>query len=296
MANQVSRMQGIDRRWIFLLIALGTLIPIVRPIGFPVRVTPPVQSIYDKIEGLGPDDVVVLSYDYGPTTAPENDPMADGILRHCFLRRVKVIALALYPLGGLTSLNNSLTRVIGEFPDLEYGTDYVNLGYKDGGQASMKLLAVNFSDAFPADTNGRPLADLPLMGRIAGAQEAKLGVSVATGIIGEWWANLINAQFGLPVAVGCTAVSAPKYYAYLEAGQMIGLIGGLKGASEYEKLLKDGYPETREAYANPLLQTASKGMDAQTIDHVIVIIFIVIGNIAYFMGRRARSGAGGTRV
>ncbi len=146
----------------------------------------------------------------------------------------------------------------------------------------MKLLAENFSDAFPADTNGRPLAELPLMQRIAGAQEAKLAVSVATGIIGEWWANLINAQFGLPVAVGCTAVSAPKYYAYLEAGQMIGLIGGLKGASEYEKLLKDNYPQTREAYANPLLQTASKGMDAQTIDHVIVIVFIVIGNIAYF--------------
>jgi hypothetical protein len=73
--------------------------------------------------------------------------------------------------------------------------------------------------------------------------------SIATGIIGEWWANLINAQFGLPVAVGCTAVSAPKYYAYLEAGQMLGLIGGLKGASEYERMVGrlPGHPE---AYLN----------------------------------------------
>jgi hypothetical protein len=290
MSNAISRLQAIDRRWIFLLIALGTLFPIIIPIGFPVTTTPPVRSIYDKIESLGPDDFVVLSYDYGPTTGAENDPMADGILRHCFSRGVKVVTLALYPLGGLTVLNNSVARVSAEYPDLEYGVDYVNLGYKDGGQASMKLLAVNFSDAFPSDTNGRSLDQIALMQKIEGAREAGLAVSVATGIIGEWWANLINAQFGLPVAVGCTAVSAPKYYAYLEAGQMIGLIGGLKGASEYEKMVKDGYPETRKAYANPLLQTASKGMDAQTIDHLIVIAFIVIGNVAYFASRRGKAG------
>lgn len=289
MAKRLSELHTIDRRWIFLLIGLGTLIPILIPIGFPVRVTPPVQAIYDRIEELGPNDFVVLSYDYGPTTAAENDPMADAILRHCFSRGVKVVALALYPLGGLTSLTNSLARVTADFPELEYGVDYVNLGYKDGGQASMKLLAEDFSDAFPADTNGEPLGEIPLMQRIEGAQEAKLAVSIATGIIGEWWANLINAQFGLPVAVGCTAVSAPKYYAYLEAGQMMGLIGGLKGASEYEELVKTGYPETRRAYANPLLQTASKGMDAQTIDHLIIIVFIVIGNVAYFASRRRKA-------
>jgi len=284
----LSRLTTIDRRWIFLLVALGTILPILKPIGFPVSITPPVKSVYDKIETLGAEDVVVLSYDYGPTTGAENDPMADAILRHCLLRKVKVVTLALYPLGGLTALNNSITRIAAEFPEAQYGVDYVNLGYKDGGQASMKLLAEDFSQAFPGDTNGTPLANLPLMQRVKGAKNAQLAVSIATGIIGEWWANLINAQFGIPVAVGCTAVSAPKYYAYLEAKQMIGLLGGLKGASEYEKLLKEGYPVTQKAYANPMLQTASKGMDVQTIDHLVIIGFIVIGNVAYFASRRQK--------
>ncbi|MFN8548580.1 MAG: hypothetical protein U0527_11625 [Candidatus Eisenbacteria bacterium] len=284
----LSRLTTIDRRWIFLLVALGTILPILLPIGFPVSITPPVKSIYDKIETLGPDDVVVLSYDYGPTTGAENDPMADAVLRHCLLRKIKVVTLALYPLGGLTALNNSIARIAAEFPEAQYGVDYVNLGYKDGGQASMKLLAEDFSQAFPGDTNGTPLANLPLMQRVKGAKNAQLAVSIATGIIGEWWANLINAQFGIPVAVGCTAVSAPKYYAYLEAKQMIGLLGGLKGASEYEKLLKEGYPVTQKAYSNPMLQTASKGMDVQTIDHLVIIGFIVIGNVAYFASRRQK--------
>ncbi|MBK8229790.1 MAG: hypothetical protein IT349_11400 [Candidatus Eisenbacteria bacterium] len=288
MSTALAKLTTIDRRWIFLLIGLGTLIPILIPIGFPVTITPPVQSIYDKIETLGENDVVVLSYDYGPTTAAENEPMADAIIRHCFLRKVKVVALALYPLGGLTAVNGSVTRVSAEFPGLQYGVDYVNLGYKDGGQASMKLLAEDFSKAFPGDTNGTPLSTLPLMQKVTGARNAQLAVSIATGVIGEWWANLINAQYGLPVAVGCTAVSAPKYYAYLEAGQMLGLIGGLKGASEYEQLLLNGYPQTKTIYSNPMLQTASKGMDVQTIDHLIIIGFIVLGNIAYFAGRRAK--------
>lgn len=286
--SRLANLTSIDRRWIFLLIGLGTVLPVLFPIGFPVRITPPVRQIYDKIESLGPDDVVVLSYDFGPTTGAENDPMSDAVLRHCFLRDVKVVALALYPLGGLIAVNSSTARVVAEFPDRQYGVDYVNLGYKDGGQATMKLLAEDFSAAFPGDTNGTPLSELPLMQRVKGARDAQFAVSIATGIIGEWWANLINAQYGLPVAVGCTAVSAPKYYAYLEAGQMLGLIGGLKGASEYEQLLKDNYPQTRETYANPLLQTASKGMDVQTIDHLIIIAFIVIGNIAFFASRRTK--------
>jgi hypothetical protein len=76
------------------------------------------------------------------------------------------------------------------------------------------------------------------MGKVHNYRDIKLVVSLATGIIGDWWVNLINAQFGTPVAVGCTAVSAPKFYAYYDSHQMIGLLGGLKGASEYERLTK----------------------------------------------------------
>ncbi len=98
----------------------------------------------------------------------------------------------------------------------------------------------------------------------------KLVVSFATGIIGEWWANLINAQFGIPVACGCTAVSAPKYYAFLQSGQMVGLLGGLKGASEYEWLLMDAYPKTprRVRAARPLHRDQRDGRaDDRSLDH-----------------------------
>lgn len=281
-----QKLSDIDRRWIFLLIALGTLIPILRPIGFPVSITPPVRAIFDRIETLGPTDYLVLSFDYGPTTAAENAPMADAILRHCRARGIKVVSLALYPLGGLEESRRATALTAKEFPEAKYGVDYINLGYKDGAQPAMRQMGTDLRGVFPTDVEGKPLDSFEIMRGFKNLKDAKLAVSIATGIIGEYWANLVNAQFQVPVAVGCTAVSAPKYYAYLEAKQMIGLMGGLKAASEYERMVREQYPPIRAIYENPVLASATKGMDVQTIDHLVIIAFIVLGNVTFFLLRR----------
>ncbi len=283
--NLSTMLQQLDRRWIFLLVAVGTIFPIIFPIGLSVTVTPPVRDLFDRIETLTPEDVVMVSFDYGPTTKPENGPMAAAVLRHCLARRVKVVVLALFPIGGGAMATEELNRVAAEFPDLQYGIDYVNLGYKDGGQASMKQMGEDIARVFPSDARGLPLSQLPLMARVRNYENVQLVVSLATGVIGDWWVNLVNAQFGTPVAVGCTAVSAPKFYAYYDSHQMLGLLGGLKGASEYERLLLDAYPQVKPAYDDPLVFNAMRGMDVQTIIHAVIIIFIIIGNVAYFLGR-----------
>lgn len=276
----------LDRRIVYLLIAIGTILPILIPIGFPVSTTPPVEGLFNKIESLGPDDTVMISFDYGPTTAPENTPMAEAALRHCFSRGIKVIVIALFPIGGVTMAGEALDNVASEFPHLREGIDYVNLGYKDGAQAAMKQMGVNIANVFPRSQSNQPIEEIPLMQRVHNYADISLVISYATGIIGEYWANLVNAQFGTPVAVGCTAVSAPKYYAFLDSGQMLGLLGGLKGASEYERLIIDRYANLRETYRRPGLYTAMKGMDAQTVDHAIIMVFILFGNIVYFLIRR----------
>jgi hypothetical protein len=291
----LERLLQIDRRILYLAIALGTLIPILVPIGFPVSTTQPTERLFEKIESLGPDDVVLISFDYGPTTAPENAPMAEAILRHCFSRRIKVVAIALFPLGGVTMAGQELALITPEFPGLRDGEDYAFLGYKDGAQAAMKQMGVDFAAVFPTDRAGRPLAELPLMARVHNYDNIALIVSLSTNVIAEYWVNLVNAQFRTPVAVGATAVSAPKYFAYLDAGQMLGLLGGVKGASEYERLLIDRYPEMRPAYRKAGVYNAMKGMDAQTIDHAIIMLFILVGNAAFFQMRR-KTGRGGAPV
>ena len=284
-----QRLLGLDRRWLFLLVFLGVATPIILPMGLPVTTTGSTRSAYEFIESLPPGSVVLLSFDYGPSSAPENDPMAEGFLRQCFVKKIPVIVCALYPLGGLTLANNSLAKVTAEFPGLRYGVDYVNLGYKDGAAAVMRNLDKDFAGPFPADTRGTPIGQIPIMKGIHSVRDVKVVYSVATGIIGEWWITQMHPQSGTPVIVGPTAVGAPKYYAYLNAGQLVGMVGGMKGAAEYEKLLAAGHPELAQFYRSTRLFTATKGMDAQTVIHAVIILFILIGNIAYMTTRRKKA-------
>jgi len=285
--SDAMKIGGIDKRWVYLLVAIGALIPIIKPLGLPVLSTPAVEALFEKIESLEPGDVIMLSFDYGPSSAPELDPMAESILRHCFQRDISVVVVALFPLGGDNQAKIALNKIVPEFPVVE-GEDYVYLGYKDGGLAVLRRMAEDISIVFPQDNRGIPLEDIPLMQRVQNYSDTELSVSLATGIMGEWWAILVNAQFGQPVAVGATAVSAPKYYAYLKAGQMLSLLGGLKGAAEYETLIGEHYPELKERS-----QIATRGMDVQSIVHLIIIGFIILGNIVYLISRSERTRAGG---
>jgi hypothetical protein len=69
---------------------------------------------------------------------------------------------------------------------------------------------------------------------------------------------------------GCTAVSAPQFMPFVQSGQLKGLLGGLKGAAEYETFME--YPGD-----------ATKYMASQSIAHLVIILFIIIGNLAFFM-------------
>jgi hypothetical protein len=288
----LKKLLYIDRRIIYLVVAIGALIPIIRPIGLPVVPTDPVKGLYNKLESLEPGDAVIISYDYGPSSEPELNPMSAAILRHCFQNDIKVLIMAIFPLGGVNMAIREVARVASEYPDLEYGVDYVNLGYKDGAQAAMKAMAVSIKDVFPGDVDGNSTENMPLVNEVRNYDDVKVVISLATGIIGEWWADLVNAQFDVPVAVGCTAVSAPKYYAFLRSGQMIAVLGGLKGASEYEELIRSNHEWAREVYSDPeeMLQSATTGMDVQSIIHVIIIAFIIFGNVMYFATGKEKGG------
>jgi hypothetical protein len=83
---------------------------------------------------------------------------------------------------------------------------------------------------------------------------------------------IANTQYQLPVAGGTTAVSVPLLYVYINSGQAIGVLGGLKGAAEYETLLD-----------SPGAATA--GMNAQSFVHLFIVIMIVFSNIVFFVNK-----------
>jgi hypothetical protein len=295
-----QRLMNMDKRWLYLLVGLAAVIPILLPLNLPVNVAQSVQDLYDRVESLPAGSIILVSFDYGPSTGPENDPMAVTFIRHCMARDLKVVCIALYPLGGVTEGLEELRRAVGPidpaagllestaFPGKFYGKDFVYLGYKDGGQATMRQMGENVHTVFPQEYFQSPVTQYELSNQVQGYGDVTFVMSLATGIIGEWWANLVNAQYGTPVAVGCTAVSAPKYFAYYKAGQMFALLPGLKGAAEYEYLVEQQHPRVATATAADVYN-AGKGWDVQSIVYSIITLFIIIGNVGFLVERRQRN-------
>ena len=101
----------------------------------------------------------------------------------------------------------------------------------------------------------------------------------ASGNAALWFIAYTQARFGVAVAAGLTGVWVADFYPYLETGQSTGLLEGMKGAAEYEKLVKD-------RLGVPGRMKATEGMSAQSATHLAIIIFVLLGNIGYFMSRK----------
>jgi hypothetical protein len=268
----VEKLGNVDRRVIFLLIALAVIIPLVFHISFMEHPSPIVQTIFDKIESLPEGSKVLLPFDYGPSTAPELEPMATAVIRHCCKKNHKLYIMALWPTGQAQAL-----RVIEKV----HGTDYVHLGYKAGGYGLINTILADLKKMYTTDALGTAIDEIAMMHDVQNLRDFDFICNFSAGFPGlKEWVQFAGDPGDIPVAGGTTAVSAPLLYPYYPR-QMLGMMGGLKGAAEYEAALVHGYPEYEHVY-----QRAITIMGPQAIAHLVIIIFIIIGNITFFIEKK----------
>ncbi len=266
----LSWLEKLDRRWLFLIVALLVLGPLLRPLGLPLTTSAPVKQFHDTVAGVPDGSIILLSCDYDPGAKPELVPMTKTALRQLWDKQCKLVITCLWN-GGPGLIDATIEEVANEYRakgvPLEYGKDYVFLGYKAGNEAVMVLMGQGIANAFPRDHRGNVTRSLPLMTKVRDYSTFPLLVNISAGYPGtKEWVQQVNTRFQLPMVSGCTAVSAPEYYAYLQAGQLSGLLGGMAGAAEYEKIREEK-------------GSATKGMDAQSLAHIFIALCIIMGNV-----------------
>jgi len=275
---------NIDRRVIFLFIGFAVIIPVLLSFSCSEEATPIVLSIFDKIESLPEGSKVLMSFDYGPSTVPEIQPMIDALLRHCCEKNLKIYMMALWGTGH-NLISESMQDIIEkEFPDEVYGVDYVNLGYKAGQQGLINVILTDMKKMYTTDALGSEIDAVPMMVDIRNLKSFDLILSLGGGFPGvKEWVLFAGDPGNIPVAGGATAVSAPLLYPYYPR-QLLGLLGGIKGAAEYESALIKGYPKFR-THSHPGIDM----MGPQTVAHIVIVILLVIGNITFFVARGRES-------
>jgi len=282
----IERLTKIDRRIIYLVLALVVVLPLIFRSPGKVRVMQPVERLYDAVDAIPKDKVLIIDFEYAPQDMPELEPMGFALLRHAFEKRIKVLALCLYvqPLG---LAQKALTEVTEEFNSLAqsnadsiiYGRDYVFLGWQPPPLIPMLGMGTSITNVYKADYYGNQTDTLPLMKHARNYNDVALLVSLCAGSIPRSWIAYAQNRFGVAVAAGVTAVSAADFYQYYQTGQFTGLMAGMKGAAEYEELV-----ETRLNIKES--RKASEALPSLTYGHLVMIAFIIVGNIGYFMQKR----------
>ena len=282
----VEVLNSLDKRWVFLVVGMAIVIATLFRLTFPEIPTPMVQAIYAKIESLPSGSRVLLPFDYDPGSEPELQPMAEAFVRHCAERGLKMYFIALWPLGQ-SMVDGVIHRVLEpEYPDLKYGVDYMDLGYKSGNEGVVAVILTDIKKLYTTDARGTGIDQMPMMAGISNIRGFDMILSVSAGYPGtKEWIQYAGTPGSIPVAGGCTAVQAPLLYPYYPE-QLLGLMGGIKAAAEYEALLVAGHPAFAE---QPRYLTASIRMGPQTIAHLTIILFIIMGNVTFQILRRRRT-------
>ena len=270
----MEKLLAVDRRIIFVLLGLAVIVPFFLPLGLKIDVCEETKGVYDVIENLPEGSVILLSHDYGPSSEAELYPMAEAIFRHCFKKNHKVITLGLWPpVVGL--IEKSLAATAKEY-DKKEGVDYVFLGCKVGGQSVIVGMGEDIKKIYKEDHKGTSTAEMQILKNINSLKDIDYAVSLSAGVPGlSQWIVFGSDQYGFKLGGGCTGVMVAEYYPYLNTKQLTGLLRGLKGAAEYEMLIDKK-------------SRGVAGMDAQSIAHAVIILFVILGNVGYFITRRAK--------
>jgi len=287
MENVFDRMMKLDRRWIFLFLIIVCVVTYIIPFQIPILIEPEVESIYGFIDSLPPGDIVMLAIDYDPNNLAELHPMTYAMVEHCWRKDLRVIFTALSQNGpgmvdqAIRDITDSLSMdeeyngQMFEGREIVSGVDYCFLGYKPYFALVILAMGQNFRLPFPNDYYGVPLDSLPMMKGVINYDQVACVVDISGGNITDAWISYGQGRFNFPLALGLTGVMTAQYYPFLGSGQVFGIMGGLLGAAEYEQLADN-------------TGRAKDGMRIQLFAHLVIILFIVMGNVGYFVDRRRR--------
>ncbi len=266
-----------DPRLVYLILLLVITVPVLTHASIAVPVTPTTRALYDFIQNLPPNSLVVESFDYATSVVPELHPQAIVVTQHIFMRPLKVLFVALDNNG--PPLADAVLDTINK-GNKSYGVDYANLGYIPN-TATLIGMPSNIAQFLPVDTHGNPTAGLPIVKEFPAAKDAAFVItfdddSSALYSYLQYW----QGSFNISVAVGATATIAPGFMPFYNSGQLVGILISIRGAAEYESLLNQQY------HCCLGISGASSAMVALSASHVLIVAMVVFGNAAYFISRR----------
>jgi hypothetical protein len=202
--------------------------------------------------------------------------MSIAVFHHIFRKGgLKSIVMSTAIEGPLL-FEKAMAEVKPEKYGAKYGVDYVHIGYIAGTETGMAAVGKDLVATTSTDYKGTPFSQLPIMEGVKDASSFNLLICYTTGgDQSEGWVRQWYTPYKTPYLCSVIAMMVPTMLPYQKAGQIVSLTAGAQ-AGQMESLIK-------------VPARGIKSADVMTVTHLLVIVYIIIGNIAYY-GRKASGG------
>jgi len=254
----------LDKRIIYGLLLVAVAVPLFLKVKLPVSISEQTARVYDAVENVHAGDFVIVSFDFEASSLPEIRPVAEAMLRHLFNRGARIVGIALFSEG--TAIGYDLLNQMAAESGKKYGEDFVYLGFRPQYISAILGIGEEIESVFPLDYMNNPWHNSGPFGSVSSYDDVELVVSIADGSLPTYWVEYAGVRYGQKIAVALTAVMVTSYYPYTEAGQIEGMVAGLRGAAEYEDLL--GFSGGGQ-----------RGMLAQSFGHLMIVGLVVAVNL-----------------
>ena len=266
-----ERLTSIPREVVMGLVFLAILVPALNPLGLPLMTGKMSEDWYDTIGTLPAGSIVLFDIGYGSGGYPSLGPGNIAAFHQMFEKDLRIVMMATALEGGMMyPLIMASVKPETNYGAV-YGEDYVFLGYIAGGQTAMAGVLGDLHALASNDYQGTSLSSLPLAAEVSSADDYDIVAYMTTaGGTAEGWVYQAYSQYQRPVLGGCLSMMTTSIKPYYDSGQMLGLMDGIKGAADLEFLT--GHPGD-----------AIVSSDILSFTQTLVLIFIVIGNVAFWM-------------
>jgi len=280
-------LQEVDRRFLYALLILAVTIPFFLPLNLPNVPSPPTIALFNEIENLPPNAFVLLGVDWSAGTRGENLPQTEMLIRHLMKRKLRFALIDFADPQGKLLGEEIAQRLQGEY-GVQEGVNWVNMGYRTSDMINvLKAFEQNVISAVPTDVNNRPLASLAVMQGIHTAHDISMVIDVTPSTTYQAFIQFLGGPYHIPMAAAMTAVMVPEAYNYFDSRQLVGMIPGLQGAAEYQRLFEEKYGKI------PGTTSTQQFSNSLSFAHLLMILLIILGNVAMILERRHKARMGG---
>ena len=267
-------LQNIDRRTLYFLMLLAVTIPFFLTIPLPVTPSPQTKSLYEKVESLPEDSFVLFGIDWTASTRGENAAQTESMMRHLMKKRLRFALLSFGDPQAEVNGQNLAEKLQKEY-GYEEGRNWVNWGYHPIGaqENTLKAMVQDVVSTMKTDHRKQALEGLPAMHGIKTGRDFALILDFTASNTYLAYIQFVQGASQVPMGTAITSVMSPEMFNYLDSKQVIGMMGGLQGATEYEQLLKIPGKATRASLSSSFA-------------HLLIIGLILVGNLAMFLEKR----------